>query len=251
MVIITTNIKLASDKQVAFIKKLLNERQHEFGDSLIIEQMTSREVSGYIDVLLGLPYKAGINPTVRLASDKQIAFIKSLIEKLENPDEYLSELLVINGISDLTALPLAVASKVIGTLQGLAKAVPTQTTPTPVASVGASVVIPAPSLPVIATPVAIPKVLVEVGAYNHGGEIYRVKASTYGKRHAYKWDANRKKWVYANGVIYKIVPAERLTLNDAMRFGAQTGSCVHCGRTLTDPESVRYGLGTVCIKRYK
>jgi hypothetical protein len=243
----TTSSKLASDKQVAFITKLLNEREHHFGDSLIVDAMTSREVSGYINVLLGLPFKAGITTTVKLATDKQVAFIQSLIKKLENPDEYLSELLVINGISDLTALPMSVASKVIGTLMVLGKTVPTQTNQ---ASVSASVSAPATDT----TPVAVwspSKVLVEVGAYNHDGVVYSVRKSTYGKLRAYKWDANYKKWVWAGRVVYDITPDERLSLADAMRFGAQTGSCVHCGRSLTDPESVRYGLGTVCIKRYK
>jgi hypothetical protein len=247
----TTLTKLASEKQVAFINKLLAERQHNFGDSLIVETMTSREVSGYIDTLLGLPFKTGVAPTVKVATDKQVAYIQTLISKMDNPDEYLAELLVIHGVSDLTALPLAVASKVIGNLSALRKEMPTQTNQASDTTSVSQPAVPTNPVAIPATPVVwtAPKVQVEVGAYNHKGTIYSVRRSTYNKIRAYQW--NGKAWSYAGRVVYDIVPSERLTLADAMRFGAQTGTCVHCGRNLTDPESVRYGLGTVCIKKYK
>ena len=38
---------------------------------------------------------------------------------------------------------------------------------------------------------------------------------------------------------------------DAMvRYGHATGVCGCCGRELTDPESVRIGIGPICLKKY-
>lgn len=34
------------------------------------------------------------------------------------------------------------------------------------------------------------------------------------------------------------------------QYGKQTGSCGCCGRTLTDPISVRLGIGPICLDRY-
>jgi hypothetical protein len=36
----------------------------------------------------------------------------------------------------------------------------------------------------------------------------------------------------------------------AIEYGRQTGTCACCGRTLTDPESVRLGIGPVCRKNW-
>jgi hypothetical protein len=36
----------------------------------------------------------------------------------------------------------------------------------------------------------------------------------------------------------------------AVRFGRQTGKCSCCGRTLTDPESIRLGIGPICLKKW-
>jgi hypothetical protein len=36
-----------------------------------------------------------------------------------------------------------------------------------------------------------------------------------------------------------------------VRYGHETGTCAICGRELSDPESVKLGLGPVCLKRMK
>ena len=99
---------------------------------------------------------------------------------------------------------------------------------------------------------AIKKEVAPVGAYNHNGQIYSIRESrTTNRRHAFEWDGEKAKWSYAGwDITFAIKPDEILSLAEAMRFGAQTGVCVHCGRTLTNKNSVRYGMGDTCFKKY-
>ena len=39
-------------------------------------------------------------------------------------------------------------------------------------------------------------------------------------------------------------------LGTAIRHGLETGECACCGRELTDPESVKQGIGPICKKRF-
>ena len=41
-------------------------------------------------------------------------------------------------------------------------------------------------------------------------------------------------------------PLERLTLEEAKKFGAVYGVCAMCGRTLTDETSIANGIGPIC-----
>lgn len=39
-------------------------------------------------------------------------------------------------------------------------------------------------------------------------------------------------------------------IEDAIKFGKQTGTCACCGKTLTDPKSVEAGIGPICASRW-
>lgn len=42
----------------------------------------------------------------------------------------------------------------------------------------------------------------------------------------------------------------RCTLEEAGSLGKASGICIHCGRLLTDPESVDRGIGPICADKY-
>jgi hypothetical protein len=110
------------------------------------------------------------------------------------------------------------------------------------------VVEPAPA------PVAAP---VESGPTPEGmhrlddGRIFKVQVAHHGSGNLYAkllvlhGDADAE-FVYAPGAI-KLLSAETLmSLDDARAFGALYGVCCNCGATLTDEDSIRFGIGPVC-----
>ena len=206
-------VRYASPAQQRFIAKLLDERDHGLVD-IDPATVNVQHASSIIDHLLASPIRAD---KVTLLSDKQLAFINSLRGTRVGGEDFLVDFLT-KADTAIDRLPSQTAKTLI---DGLLR------------------------LPVIAR-----EVVVEVGAYLHGGVVYSVRRGREsGKLHAYNWQDNA--WVYAGNVKYDLKPEERLTLVEAMNFGAQTGTCVHCGRTLTDPDSVRFGIGSTCRKRYE
>jgi len=101
-----------------------------------------------------------------------------------------------------------------------------------------------------------PMKITEVGAYLLDGIIYSIRQSNESK----KWSV----WTYEGGnvnkyvrndvvkkeVLKKVEPKDRLTLELAIKYSAQVGICVHCGRTLTLLKSVAGGMGAICAKKY-
>lgn len=208
----TFRVRYASPAQQRFIAKLLDERIHELGD-LDPATVNVQNASSIIDQLLTCPIRAD---KMTYASDKQRGFITSLRESKVNGDIIVDETLAKFGIT-LDQLTSVQARNLIDRL------------------------LVAPSIP--------KSVKVDVGAYLHNGVVYSVRRGNQsGNLNAFSWDGTE--WVYAGKVKYDIQPSERLSLMDAMNFGAGTGVCVHCGRTLTDPDSVKFGIGSTCRKKY-
>ena len=208
----TFTVRYASPAQQRIIAKLLDERDHTLG-ALDPATVNVQNASSIIDQLLAFPIRAD---KVVYASDKQRAFITSLRESKVNGGIIVDEALAKLGIP-LDKVTSQQARNLIDRL------------------------LSAPSIP--------KSVKVEVGAYMHKGVVYSVRRGTQsGNLNAFQWNGDA--WVYAGAVKYAIEPSERLSLMDAMNFGAGTGVCVHCGRTLTDPDSVRFGIGSTCRKKY-
>lgn len=208
-------VHYASPAQQRYIAKLLSERDHTLTD-VDPATVNLKHASDIIDSLLKFPLKSEF---VVRASDKQVSFIESLVQsKVDGQtrlDRYLSDM-SITSVGQLTSVT---ARKVIDGLLQL------------------------PSIP--------RDVQVDVGAYAYDGVLYSVrKARESGKLHAYHWSSASNKWEYSGNIKYDLRPEHRLSLADAMDFGIQTGTCVHCGRTLTDKDSVRYGMGSTCRKKY-
>ena len=99
------------------------------------------------------------------------------------------------------------------------------------------------------TPVGNP--VTDPGMYRQGGELYKIQLSRSGNLYAKRLvqDGHRWQFEYAPGVARKLTPADRMTIDQARSFGAQFGTCVVCGRTLTDPKSIDAGIGPVCAGR--
>lgn len=112
----------------------------------------------------------------------------------------------------------------------------------------------------------------EPGMYfaNGGDTIYKVQKAVHGSGNLYakelvveepdcggcangepcgagcKWTV---KFVYAPGAIKRLKASDKMTYEQAREFGAVYGTCVNCGRTLTNELSIALGIGPVCGRR--
>lgn len=55
---------------------------------------------------------------------------------------------------------------------------------------------------------------------------------------------------YAKGAMYRIRPEHRMTAEQAAEWGKLTDHCMCCGALLTDPKSIVKGIGPDCAKKY-
>ena len=94
----------------------------------------------------------------------------------------------------------------------------------------------------------------ETGMYTDGTHIYRVQSnkagtSLYAKRLVPSGSKSGWSLVYESGAIYKLTPAMRMTEAQVEAASAGIGACAVCGRTLTAKDSVKAGIGPVCITK--
>jgi hypothetical protein len=81
--------------------------------------------------------------------------------------------------------------------------------------------------------------------------VFRVQVSkTSGKLYAKKLDKASGSWSYEPGAIFKLKPETRVSLEIAQAYGLRTGSCLVCGRKLTNQKSCSEGIGPVCKKMF-
>lgn len=81
----------------------------------------------------------------------------------------------------------------------------------------------------------------------------RAKTNTYAKRLTVTRGADGRKkarWEYAKGLGFKVADMSPMTLAQAAQFGHLHGVCLVCCKQLTDPESVKRGIGPVCAKKF-
>ena len=212
-------VRYASEKQQQFIKTLLETKEHSFG-AVDVATLNVQGAGELITKLLALPNKAGV---VIAPSEKQLSFAKSLTEKKEGGVDTLNHYLSNRKVSSLEELDRKDVSEIINALK-------------------------------FAKEVTPPMKITEVGAYILDGIVYSIRQNSETKR----WSV----WTYSDvakkylrndkefGVIYKLDTTDRLTLELAIKYSAQVGICVHCGKTLTVLKSVAGGIGPICSKRY-
>lgn len=87
------------------------------------------------------------------------------------------------------------------------------------------------------------------GFYVLNDTIYKVQTSPETGR-SYAKKLSNGSFVYAPGMVGKLVKAEKLTLELAKQYGKLYGMCVVCGRTLTDETSVELGIGPICAEKF-
>lgn len=83
-------------------------------------------------------------------------------------------------------------------------------------------------------------------------EIYQVVRSKAGRLYAKVLVGTQSggRWEYAAGAIVKLKPEMRMDLAAVSKYGKETGTCLVCGRTLTNPDSIEAGIGPICASRF-
>jgi hypothetical protein len=90
---------------------------------------------------------------------------------------------------------------------------------------------------------------------SHEMKIYKVQHAVHGSGRQYakvlvKYDDDSWGFEIARGVIFKLRPEHKMSLEDAKKFGALYGTCCVCGRTLTNEESIEAGIGPICASKF-
>lgn len=101
----------------------------------------------------------------------------------------------------------------------------------------------------ITTPTAEPTRTVEPlteGMYKVGDTVYKVQVAVHGSGHLYAKRLEGGRFEYAPGMMKRLRPEDKMTLEEAKAWGVLYGTCCVCGRTLTDEDSIAAGIGPVC-----
>ncbi|CAB4166997.1 hypothetical protein UFOVP964_96 [uncultured Caudovirales phage] len=215
-------VRYASDKQQLFIKTLLDTKEHSLG-AVDVMTLNVQGAGDLITQLLSLPNKAGV---ITPPTPKQLSFATSLIQKKEGGLETLNHYLANRKALAIEQLSRADVSEIINALNYASdKQEPTKLT------------------------------LKDVGAYLLNEVVYSIREGKQsGRLQVWSYSDVAKKYARdvknEKEVLSKVELTDRLTLENAIKYSAQTGSCVHCGRTLTVLKSVAGGMGPICAKKY-
>lgn len=165
--------------------------------------------------------------TPRLATPKQMAFIKKLVEEGRTVPNVPTEDL-------LSLMPIGQASEMIKALLRSPRGTQSST----------------------------PQVT-EPGMYlTPDGTIYKVQKAKQtsnlyakklvpinGRRLTETDEVQQWEFEYAPGALRSLSPDHRLSVEEAKAFGIRYGVCCVCGLRLKDATSVAAGIGPICVKR--
>lgn len=211
-------VRYASPRQVQFLKNLLELKQHSFAEPNW-EELNVQGATELIAQLVKLPNKVNIK---RYISEKQLNFLLHLVRTKEEGESLLSTSLAKENIADSANLSFEEAQTLINTLlQADNKTIK----------------------------------LSDVGAYRINGTVYSIRKGRESRKWQV-WSINpvTNKWFLDSAnysVLFELRDEHRLTLREAIQVSANTGSCCHCGRTLTLASSVAKGMGRVCEGKYE
>jgi Mg/Co/Ni transporter MgtE len=214
-------VRYASDKQKKFIEQLLATKNHSY-NNFNINDLNVQGAGEIINALLSCDNKAGV---VIPPTERQVQFAQSLVTSKEGGQELLANVLQSKSVNSLEQLSRGDVSAIINSLK--------------VAKVKEVVI-----------------KISEVGAYLLDETIYSIRLGQESKKwQVWSYDDNAKKYQrndkeVEKNVLEKVDETNRLTLDQAIKYSAQTGICCHCGRTLTVLKSVAGGIGPICAKRY-
>jgi hypothetical protein len=89
------------------------------------------------------------------------------------------------------------------------------------------------------------------GFYLVNAGAFKVRTSkTTGRLYAMKLDTDTGKFEYDKGAIFNLRPETRMTKEQAAAYGHKTGRCMICGRELSNEESLKIGIGPICLKGF-
>lgn len=95
----------------------------------------------------------------------------------------------------------------------------------------------------------------EDGMYLMDGIVYKVQHAVHGSGKQYakrllpNSEGERAVFIYAPGVVNKLRPVHRMTMEQAKEWGALYGTCVRCGAVLTAEDSIERMMGPVCATK--
>jgi len=209
-------VRHATSKQIAFIEKLLADRVHNL--TLDLTQLNVQGAKEVIESLLKLEKRAD-SP----ATPKQIAYAQYLVRTKRNGFTLERATLDRYNVKELNDLRFK-GKEVSAFIELLSKDKDLERT------------------------------ITEVGAYRWNGKVISVRIGREsGKWQVWEFNDSIKKWEFIykkSWILLHLTPAMKLSLEEAIKVSAQTGTCVHCGRTLTDLKSVAGGMGKVCASKY-
>lgn len=87
------------------------------------------------------------------------------------------------------------------------------------------------------------------GVYVADGKLFRVYPGRGSGRMLAKQIVGTN-FIYVGLASRFVTLADRLSVEDAAKFGSQFGVCCVCEALLTDPESIALGIGPVCRAKY-
>jgi hypothetical protein len=226
-------VKKVTGAQARYIQNLLDSRvPGPNADSVFLTavqdfrngELNKRFASDLIDWLLKQPRRDGSGTTTRVveapATDKQKNLIRKMTEELGLPvhDSKINGLTKKEASEHLDGLfTMQRNMKVNGTL-----------------------------------PKKASKAELEAGMYRTSdGRIFKVQKAVHGSGRMYAKELvthghGDAEFVYARGIVHTLDASQKLSLEDAKKYGALYGSCIVCARTLTNEESIAAGIGPVC-----
>lgn len=97
----------------------------------------------------------------------------------------------------------------------------------------------------------------EDGMYRLDGRIYKVVHAVHGSGRQYAKEllapaakGEAASWERAPGVVRKLRPEHKLSLEEAKEYGRIYGVCCRCAAPLTDEDSIAAGIGPVCAGKF-
>lgn len=160
------------------------------------------------------------------ATEKQLAFIKSLLEQVDASNNPTFTNIIKSILEDGPSLPRKSASSIIDQLKEMPRK-PRQTKYREVPE----------------------------GMHEYKGEFFKVQRAVNGSGNLYakvlvESGPNRWDFAYAPGAIRNLSETTVLPLEEAKKFGKLYGTCCVCARTLTDERSIEEGIGPVCARKF-
>lgn len=239
----TYQVHQASDKQIGFLKRLINTKDYAAKGIEIpegIDTISKKAASTLIDKLMGCADKADPTPVAtatgghvqtapkRLVSDKALGYLRSLIAERDYYSLSEADRRKVNFVNGGGVPTAKGASDLIDVLKVTAYAPKSEQS-----AKGADL---------------------ELGMYRKAdGIMYRVYPARQSDRILAKRLVSDGEggWTfeYAGMASRFVTAAERMTLDEAKAWGAQFGTCCVCAALLTDPESVANGIGPICGSR--